>query len=83
MADPNDLRAVEEIQFLGNKSVEPAVTTRTAIRKTLNQLHDLVRRHESKSGGRRKRSSLPPDRLKALREMPADKLILHVTDPEA
>ena len=76
MADPNDLRAIEEIQFLVNRSVEPAVTTKAAIRKALNQLHDLVKKHEAKSGGKRsKRPSLPGDQLKAIRDTPIDKLM--------
>lgn len=39
MSDPNDLRAIEEIQFLANRTVEPAVATKQAIRKAINQLH--------------------------------------------
>lgn len=70
MADPNDLRAIEEIQFRANRSVEPAVTTKAAIRKTLNQLPDLMKQAEQRQGGR-----IPPDRLKTLRSTPVDKLM--------
>lgn len=70
MADPNDLRAIEEIQFRANRSVEPAVTTKAALRKALNQLPDLLRHHEQHKGGR-----IPADRLKALKSTPIDKLM--------
>jgi hypothetical protein len=72
MADPNDLRAVEEIQFLVDKPVEPAVATKAAIRKTLNQLPDLIKQQEAKSAPR---SVIPADRLKALRDLPLEKLM--------
>jgi type IV pilus assembly protein PilB len=70
MADPNDLRAIEEIQFRANRSVEPAVTTKAVLRKTLNQLPDLMKQAEQRQGGR-----IPADRLKALRSTPVDKLM--------
>jgi len=46
MADPSDLRAIEEIQFLVNRMVEPAVATKAAIRKAINQLDDMIERYE-------------------------------------
>lgn len=58
MADPNDLRAIEEIQFLVNRAVEPAVATKAAIRKTLNQLNDLVKQHEAKAAQPKDRKSV-------------------------
>lgn len=70
MADPNDLRAIEEVQFRANRSVEPAVTTKAALRKALNLLPDLMRHHEQRQGGR-----IPADRLKALKATPVDKLM--------
>lgn len=74
MSDPNDLRAIEEIQFLVNKSVEPAVTTKAAIRKALNQLPELLqRRREAKKA--KQRTTLPPEVVRALRDTPVDKLI--------
>ena len=42
MTDPNDLAAIEEIQFRAGVQIEPAVATRDAIRKALNQLDDLL-----------------------------------------
>jgi hypothetical protein len=72
MADPNDLRAIEEVQFLANRSVEPAVATKAAIRKTLNQLPELLKQHEAKAPAK---GPLAADRLKALRELPLEKLM--------
>lgn len=72
MADPNDLRAIEEIQFLVNRAVEPAVASKASIRRTLNQLHDLVKRHNE---GRTAKTSINPDRMKAIREMPLERLV--------
>ncbi|MCO5169515.1 MAG: hypothetical protein M9894_24510 [Planctomycetes bacterium] len=71
MSDPNDLRAVEEIQFLVNKPVEPAVATKAAIRKTLNQLNELVKQQEAKAP----RAAISPDKLKALAGLPLEKLM--------
>jgi type IV pilus assembly protein PilB len=72
MSDPNDLRAVEEIQFLVNKPVEPAVATKAAIRKTLNQLNELVKAQEA---AKSPKSAIPPDRLKALASLSLEKLM--------
>lgn len=74
MADPNDLRAIEEVQFLVNRAVEPAVATKAAIRKTLNQLNDLVKQHEAKAAQPRV-GALPSDKLKALKDIPFEKLV--------
>ena len=71
MADPNDLRAIEEVQFLVSRPVEPAVATKAAIRRTLNQLHDLVKKHDAKSP----KTAIPADRLKAIRDMPVERLM--------
>jgi type IV pilus assembly protein PilB len=73
MADPNDLMAIEEIQFLVNKSVEPAVATKQAIRKALNTLHELKKEHQART--KPKKGTLNQERLKALRETPVDRLI--------
>jgi hypothetical protein len=72
MADPNNLRAVEEIQFLVNKPVEPAVATTAAIRKALNQLNDLLKQQEAKAP---KAAGIPANSLKALRELSLEKLL--------
>ncbi len=71
MADPNDLRAVEEVQFLVNKPVEPAVATKAAIRKTLNQLPDLLKQLEARTP----KSAISPEKLKALANVPFEKLV--------
>ena len=83
MADPNDLRAMEEIQFLANRTVEPAVATKQAIRKAINQLHELKRQFETaKREGRLQktaalpvRRSVPGDVVTTLQGLPVDKLI--------
>lgn len=72
MADPNDLRAIEEIQFLVNRAVEPAVATKASIRRALNQLHELVKKHNE---GKAPKTQIPADRLKAIRELPLDRLV--------
>lgn len=71
MADPNDLRAVEEVQFLVNKPVEPAVATKAAIRKTLNQLPDMLKQQEARAP----KAAISPDKLKALANVPFEKLM--------
>lgn len=48
MQDPNNLQAVEEVQFLVDKMVEPAVAPKAAIRKALNQLDDLLKAAEAR-----------------------------------
>lgn len=80
MADPNDLRVIEEIQFLVNRSVEPAVTTKNTIRKALNQLHELEKQAKERgssdtTGKPPKRRAVSGERLKAIRSTPVDKLI--------
>lgn len=79
MADPNDLNAIEEIQFLVNRTVEPAVTTKHAIRKALNQLHELKRQFESRAlappAPVAKKGQLPADVLDAISQMSVDRLI--------
>lgn len=47
MADPNDLAAIEEIQFRAGVQIEPAVATKAAIRKALNQLDDLAENYRA------------------------------------
>jgi len=72
MADPNDLAVIEEIQFLVNRSVEPAVTTKATIRKAINQLHELAKQREA---SKPKSKTIPADQLKAIKNTPVDKLI--------
>jgi type IV pilus assembly protein PilB len=72
MADPNDLAAIEEVQFIVNQTVEPAVATKAAIRKTLNQMHELIKQHDQAGGPK---TSLSSDQTKALHDMPLEKLM--------
>lgn len=72
MADPNDLRAIEEVQFLVNRPVEPAVATKAAIRKALNQLPELLKQRSAKKAPK---SAIPADRLKLIKDMPVERLI--------
>lgn len=78
MADPNDLRAIEEVQFLVNRAVEPAVATKSAIRKTLNLLPELLRQQEARAAApapQRAATAVPADKLKALEKVPFEKLV--------
>lgn len=52
MADPNDLLAIEELQFLVNKSVEPAVASPAAIRQALARVPLLRKRRADGSRGK-------------------------------
>lgn len=79
MADPNNLAAIEEIQFLVNKNVEPAVAPKAAIRKALNQLDEFLRqaaqpRAGSGSGGDRAAAG-QQDKMAKLATVPIDRLI--------
>ena len=42
MSDPNNIAAIEEVQFLVRRMVEPAVAPKASIRKALNQLDDFL-----------------------------------------
>lgn len=70
MADPNDLRAIEDIQFRVNRSVEPAITTKQALRRALNNLPEWMRQADARAGGK-----LPADKLKQIKATPVDKLL--------
>lgn len=39
VTDPNDFAAVDEVQFLAARSVEPALAPRSSVRKALNQYY--------------------------------------------
>lgn len=71
MADPNNLAAIEEVQFLVNKTVEPAVATQAAIQKALDTLDELEARHESKAP----MAGLSASKVQRLKDTPVDKLI--------
>jgi hypothetical protein len=72
MGDPNDLRAIEEVQFLVNRPVEPAVAGRAAIKKTLNQLPEMLKAYEAKQPPK---TTLPADRMKAVKDVPFERLM--------
>src|SRR5581483_5922678 len=42
MSDPNNIAAIEEVQFLVRRMVEPAVAPKAAIRKALNQIDEFL-----------------------------------------
>ena len=42
MSDPNNIAAIEEVQFLVHRMVEPAVAPKASIRKALNQLDEFL-----------------------------------------
>ena len=73
MSDPNNIGAIEEIQFLVRRMVEPAVAPKASIRKALNQLDDFLAAghpkpaaHASPAGG---------DTVRPLMALPIDKLL--------
>ena len=76
MTDPNDLAAIEEIQFRAGVQVEPAVATRDAIRKVLAQLDDLLdaRAEEQDDDDDDDSGELPIIELEAEKPAPKGKL---------
>ena len=73
MSDPNNIGAMEEIQFLVRRMVEPAVAPKASIRKALNQLDDFLAAghpkpaaHAAPAGG---------DKVRPLMALPIDKLL--------
>lgn len=71
MSDPNNIAAIEEIQFLVRKMVEPAVAPKAAIRKALNQIDEFLAELKHKGPA----SSIPQDKLRAILQMPVDRLL--------
>ncbi len=72
MSDPNNIAAIEEVQFLVRRMVEPAVAPKASIRKALNQLDDFLAHPQGRpvampQGGDQSRARLiatmPLDRL--------------------
>lgn len=59
MANPNDLLAVEELQFLVNKTVEPAVASPAAIRRALARV-PLLRKRRAETQRPTKPEPPPP-----------------------
>ena len=67
MSDPNNVQAIEEIQFLTSRQIEPKVAPKSAIRKAINQyfqrLDGLAPKEE------------PKDVSKAVKEAPMEALV--------
>ncbi len=68
MSDPNNIAAIEEVQFLVRRMVEPAVAPKAAIRKALNQIDEFLAAATPK---------VPPvnEKAKLLATMPLDRLL--------
>jgi hypothetical protein len=76
MADPNNLAAIEEIQFLVNKNVEPAVAPKAAIRKALNQLDEFLRQASQPAQARPAAAGAgQQEKMAKLAAAPIDRLI--------
>ena len=78
MSDPNNIAAIEEIQFLVHRMVEPAVAPKGAIRKALNQLDEFLA--EANKVGKSSHTGSPADKaqadkLQALVKLPVDRLL--------
>lgn len=72
MSDPNNIAAIEEVQFLVRRMVEPAVAPKAAIRKALNQIDEfLAVASHAKTGP----SSIPNDKARLLATMPLERLL--------
>jgi hypothetical protein len=70
MSDPNNIAAIEEVQFLVRRMVEPAVAPKASIRKALNQIDEFMAAATPKG---------PPhmsnDKARLIATMPLDRLI--------
>jgi type IV pilus assembly protein PilB len=71
MSDPNNIAAIEEIQFLVRRMVEPAVAPKNAIRKALNQIDEFLAEARPKGPA----STIPADKARAILQMPLERLI--------
>ncbi|MEZ0227766.1 MAG: hypothetical protein ACAI25_04020 [Planctomycetota bacterium] len=72
MSDPNNISAIEEVQFLVRRMVEPAVAPKAAIRKALNQIDEfLAVANQPKAAA----SSIPNDKARLLATMPLERLL--------
>lgn len=71
MSDPNNIAAIEEVQFLVRRMVEPAVAPKAAIRKALNQVDEFLAHAPTKAPA----SSIPNDKGRILATMPLDRLL--------
>src|SRR5205814_563369 len=70
MSDPNNIAAIEEVQFLVHRMVEPAVAPKAAIRKALNQLDEFLAASQPKPA-----HAIPQDKVRAIVQMPVDRLL--------
>ena len=71
MSDPNNIAAIEEVQFLVRRMVEPAVAPKAAIRKALNQLDEFLAAPQPKAGV----PAMANDKARLLATMPLDRLL--------
>lgn len=67
MSDPNNIAAIEEVQFLVRRMVEPAVAPKAAIRKALNQIDEFIAHSQPRAAA--------VDKGKLLATMPLDRLL--------
>lgn len=71
MSDPNNIAAIEEVQFLVRRMVEPAVAPKNAIRKALNQIDEFLAEARPKAPAQ----TIPQDKLRPILQMPVERLI--------
>lgn len=71
MSDPNNIAAIEEVQFLVRRMVEPAVAPKAAIRKALNQIDEFLAHAQPKAAP----GGLSPEKARLLATMPLDRLL--------
>jgi hypothetical protein len=70
MSDPNNIAAIEEIQFLVRRMVEPAVAPKAAIRKALNQIDEFLAESRPKAA-----VGIPSDRVRQISQVPLERLL--------
>jgi hypothetical protein len=71
MSDPNNIAAIEEVQFLVRRMVEPAVAPKAAIRKALNQIDEFLAAPQPRPGA----PTMSNDKARLLATMPLDRLL--------
>jgi len=71
MSDPNNIAAIEEVQFLVRRMVEPAVAPKAAIRKALNQIDEFLAAGQPKPAP----GQAANDRQRLVATMPLDRLL--------
>jgi hypothetical protein len=70
MSDPNNIAAIEEVQFLVRRMVEPAVAPKAAIRKALNQIDEFLAEARPRLA-----QTIPQEKHRAIVQMPLDRLL--------